>query len=75
MIEPELAFADLEDDMACATAYLQYVVCYLPIFCPQFNINIRITLYSVRLAIFAACFFMGIFYSNNCFLHEGEIYS
>lgn len=28
MIEPELAFADLEDDMACATAYLQYVVCY-----------------------------------------------
>lgn len=54
MIEPELAFADLEDDMACATAYLQYVVCYLPIFCPQFNINIRITLYSVRLAIFAA---------------------
>lgn len=29
MIEPELAFADLEDDMACATAYLQYVVGYL----------------------------------------------
>ena len=28
MIEPELAFADLEDDMACATAYLQYVVGY-----------------------------------------------
>ena len=28
MIEPELAFADLDDDMACATAYLQYVVCY-----------------------------------------------
>ncbi|XP_030469380.2 asparagine--tRNA ligase, chloroplastic/mitochondrial isoform X1 [Syzygium oleosum] len=26
MIEPELAFADLDDDMACATAYLQYVV-------------------------------------------------
>ncbi|KAF9679162.1 hypothetical protein SADUNF_Sadunf07G0111400 [Salix dunnii] len=26
MIEPELAFADLTDDMACATAYLQYVV-------------------------------------------------
>ncbi|KAK1306605.1 hypothetical protein QJS10_CPA10g00886 [Acorus calamus] len=25
MIEPELAFADLNDDMACATAYLQYV--------------------------------------------------
>ncbi|EYU33550.1 hypothetical protein ABFS82_01G096200 [Erythranthe guttata] len=29
MIEPELAFADLEDDMACATAYLQYVVKYI----------------------------------------------
>ncbi|KAG5097631.1 hypothetical protein JHK82_047485 [Glycine max] len=26
MIEPELAFADLNDDMACATAYLQFVV-------------------------------------------------
>lgn len=29
MIEPELAFADLSDDMACATAYLQYVVGYV----------------------------------------------
>lgn len=29
MIEPELAFADLKDDMACATAYLQYVVRYI----------------------------------------------
>ncbi|ONK55735.1 uncharacterized protein A4U43_C10F460 [Asparagus officinalis] len=29
MIEPELAFADLNDDMACATAYLQYVVKYV----------------------------------------------
>eukprot|EP00268_Persea_americana_P025473 TRINITY_DN2484_c0_g1_i3.p1 TRINITY_DN2484_c0_g1~~TRINITY_DN2484_c0_g1_i3.p1 ORF type:complete len:588 (+),score=109.09 TRINITY_DN2484_c0_g1_i3:47-1810(+) len=29
MIEPELAFADLHDDMACATAYLQYVVKYV----------------------------------------------
>ncbi|KAM0935593.1 putative asparagine--tRNA ligase [Dioscorea sansibarensis] len=29
MIEPELAFADLDDDMACATAYLQYVVNYV----------------------------------------------
>ncbi|KMZ65538.1 Asparagine--tRNA ligase [Zostera marina] len=29
MIEPELAFADLNDDMACATAYLQYVVGYV----------------------------------------------
>ncbi|MCO5568277.1 hypothetical protein L7F22_021974 [Adiantum nelumboides] len=26
MIEPELAFADLRDDMACASTYLQYVV-------------------------------------------------
>ncbi|XP_068649508.1 asparagine--tRNA ligase, chloroplastic/mitochondrial-like [Aristolochia californica] len=29
MIEPELAFADLNDDMACATAYLQYVIRYI----------------------------------------------
>lgn len=29
MIEPELAFADLRDDMACATAYLKYAVCVL----------------------------------------------
>ncbi|XP_048491980.1 asparagine--tRNA ligase, chloroplastic/mitochondrial isoform X2 [Beta vulgaris subsp. vulgaris] len=29
MIEPELAFADLNDDMACAAAYLQYVVRYI----------------------------------------------
>ncbi|XP_031502304.1 asparagine--tRNA ligase, chloroplastic/mitochondrial [Nymphaea colorata] len=29
MIEPELAFADLNDDMACATSYLQYVVKYI----------------------------------------------
>ncbi|KAI4315256.1 hypothetical protein L6164_028086 [Bauhinia variegata] len=29
MIEPELAFADLNEDMACATAYLQYVVKYV----------------------------------------------
>jgi asparaginyl-tRNA synthetase len=29
MIEPELAFADLRDDMACATAYLQYVIKYI----------------------------------------------
>ncbi|KAL4565647.1 hypothetical protein LXL04_029750 [Taraxacum kok-saghyz] len=29
MLEPELAFADLNDDMACATAYLQYVVKYV----------------------------------------------
>ncbi|KAH7285128.1 hypothetical protein KP509_33G014700 [Ceratopteris richardii] len=29
MIEPELAFADLKDDMACAASYLQYVVRYI----------------------------------------------
>ncbi|CAA3004668.1 asparagine--tRNA ligase, chloroplastic mitochondrial-like [Olea europaea subsp. europaea] len=29
MIEPELSFADLDDDMACAAAYLQYVVEYV----------------------------------------------
>ncbi|KAK7265930.1 hypothetical protein RJT34_33555 [Clitoria ternatea] len=29
MIEPELAFADLNDDMACATAYLQFVIRYV----------------------------------------------
>ncbi|XP_025701813.1 asparagine--tRNA ligase, chloroplastic/mitochondrial isoform X2 [Arachis hypogaea] len=29
MIEPELAFADLNDDMACATAYLQSVIRYV----------------------------------------------
>lgn len=29
MIEPELAFADLNDDMACATAYLQFVIRYI----------------------------------------------
>ncbi|GLJ11644.1 hypothetical protein SUGI_0173520 [Cryptomeria japonica] len=29
MIEPELAFANLNDDMACATAYLQYVLRYI----------------------------------------------
>ncbi|KAL5196791.1 hypothetical protein ABZP36_000303 [Zizania latifolia] len=29
MIDPELAFADLNDDMACASSYLQYVVKYI----------------------------------------------
>ncbi|KAL4344215.1 hypothetical protein AHAS_Ahas11G0156100 [Arachis hypogaea] len=29
MIEPELAFADLNDDMACATAYIQSVIRYV----------------------------------------------
>ncbi|XP_027922249.1 asparagine--tRNA ligase, chloroplastic/mitochondrial isoform X1 [Vigna unguiculata] len=29
MIEPELAFADLNDDMACASAYLQFVIKYV----------------------------------------------
>lgn len=35
MIEPELAFADLNDDMACATAYLQYVVKYILEHCKE----------------------------------------
>ncbi|KAF7141161.1 hypothetical protein RHSIM_Rhsim06G0183900 [Rhododendron simsii] len=35
MIEPELAFADLNDDMACATAYLQYVVKYVLEHCKE----------------------------------------
>ncbi|ESQ55698.1 hypothetical protein EUTSA_v10024799mg [Eutrema salsugineum] len=35
MIEPELAFADLDDDMACATAYLQYVVKYVLDHCKE----------------------------------------
>ncbi|XP_051146836.1 asparagine--tRNA ligase, chloroplastic/mitochondrial [Andrographis paniculata] len=35
MIEPELAFADLEDDMSCATAYLQYVVRYILEHCKE----------------------------------------
>lgn len=38
MIEPELAFADLNDDMACATAYLQYVVGFFFEFCYLFSI-------------------------------------
>lgn len=29
MIEPELAFADLADDMACAEAYLKHCVNYI----------------------------------------------
>jgi aspartyl/asparaginyl-tRNA synthetase len=29
MIEPELAFADLADDMACAEAYLKHCVTYI----------------------------------------------
>ncbi|KAL6952704.1 asparagine--tRNA ligase [Sarracenia purpurea var. burkii] len=35
MIEPELAFADLNDDIACATAYLQYVVKYVLEHCKE----------------------------------------
>ena len=29
MIEPELAFADLQDDMECAESYLQFVIDYI----------------------------------------------
>eukprot|EP00850_Spirogloea_muscicola_P024094 SM000440S16151 [mRNA] locus=s440:18060:30688:- [translate_table: standard] len=35
MIEPELAFADLQDDMACATAYLKHVVQYVLEHCKE----------------------------------------
>ncbi|GLT49172.1 hypothetical protein SLA2020_227500 [Shorea laevis] len=35
MIEPELVFADLNDDMACATAYLQYVVRHVLEYCKE----------------------------------------
>jgi aspartyl/asparaginyl-tRNA synthetase len=51
MIEPELAFADLNDDMACATAYLQYVVGAFY----QFSIDAQIycqPFYSVVLSIY-----------------------
>ncbi|XP_058218583.1 asparagine--tRNA ligase, chloroplastic/mitochondrial isoform X1 [Rhododendron vialii] len=33
MIEPELAFADLNDDMACATAYLHWIIRVIYHFC------------------------------------------
>lgn len=35
MIEPEMAFADLEDDMACAESYLKFVVRYILEKCPE----------------------------------------
>lgn len=35
MIEPELAFADLADDMACATAFLKYVVKHVLVNCVE----------------------------------------
>lgn len=35
MLEPELAFADLEDDIACAEEYLKYVISYVCSHCPQ----------------------------------------
>lgn len=35
MIEPELAFADLTDDIACAESYLQYVIKYALEKCPE----------------------------------------
>ncbi|MFS7952303.1 putative asparagine--tRNA ligase [Helianthus anomalus] len=45
MIEPELAFVDLNDDIACATAYLQYVVKHVLENCKEdmdfFNNRIR----------------------------------
>ncbi len=35
MIEPEIAFADLEDDMELAQAMIQYVLAYVMEHCPQ----------------------------------------
>jgi asparaginyl-tRNA synthetase len=35
MIEPEMAFADLKDNMACAENYLKYVIRYVLKTCPQ----------------------------------------
>jgi asparaginyl-tRNA synthetase len=35
MIEPELAFADLSDDIACAEAYLKFIVSYILEHCEQ----------------------------------------
>ena len=35
MIEPELAFADLADNMACATAYLKHCVRHVLTSCPE----------------------------------------
>jgi asparaginyl-tRNA synthetase len=35
MVEPEMAFADLNDDMDCAEAYLKYVVKYVLENCPE----------------------------------------
>lgn len=35
MIEPEMAFADLADDMACAEAYLKFCVKYIMEHCEE----------------------------------------
>lgn len=35
MIEPEMAFADLQDDMACAEAYLKHCVNYVLTHCSE----------------------------------------
>lgn len=35
MIEPEMAFADLEDDMACAEAYLKFIIQWVLERCPE----------------------------------------
>ena len=35
MIEPEMAFADLDDDMECAEAYIKYVLKFLLSTCPE----------------------------------------
>ena len=35
MIEPEMCFADLQDDMMCAEAMLKYVIRYVLDYCPE----------------------------------------
>ena len=35
MIEPEMAFADLKDDMECAEAYLKFVISYVLEHCAE----------------------------------------
>ena len=35
MIEPEIAFADLQDDMQCAEDYVKYCLNYVLEYCPE----------------------------------------
>lgn len=71
MIEPELAFADLNDDMACASAYLQFVVCCIPLIlqsCHRFLIIFaKIFLYYFLILKLVCFMFLKIKYIlDNC---------